>query len=52
MNYDDEDVISFLRKWIAGDLKEKFGHESREISHYFAGDLRIEFSYEKNSSWI
>ncbi len=48
----EEDCRSFLRKGIAGDWKEKFTKEAREVFDLYAGDVLIQAGYEKDRSWI
>jgi len=47
-----EKVNSFLRKGVAGDWKEKFNQESKEIFNYFAGDMLIKIGYEQDDKWV
>ncbi len=47
-----ENRYSFVRKGIAGDWKNYFNKESREIFNYYAGDQLIKLGYEKDRSWV
>lgn len=47
-----ENRSSFLRKGIAGDWKNYFSKEARELFDYYAGEQLIELGYEKDRSWI
>jgi hypothetical protein len=48
----EENRRSFLRKGIAGDWKEKFSPEAREVFHRYAGRELILMGYEKDDSWV
>jgi hypothetical protein len=43
---------SFLRKGIAGDWKNHFSFEAREIFNHYAGDSLIKLNYESDSAWV
>ncbi len=43
---------SFLRKGIAGDWRNYFNKEAREILHHYAGRELIRLGYEKDASWV
>lgn len=47
-----ENRSSFLRKGIAGDWKNYFNQEARELFGYYAGDSLIKLGYEKDRSWV
>lgn len=47
-----ENRSSFLRKGIAGDWKNYFNQEARELFDYYAGDSLIKLGYEKDRSWV
>jgi hypothetical protein len=47
-----ENRSSFLRKGIAGDWKNYFNKEARELFDYYAGDQLIKLGYEKDRSWV
>jgi hypothetical protein len=47
-----EDQKNFLRKGIAGDWKEKFSAEAREVFDRFAGDELILAGYENDRVWL
>ena len=51
-NPGEENKYSFLRKGIAGDWKNKFSKEAREVFNYFAGKELIRLGYEKDDSWV
>lgn len=48
----NEKVNSFLRKGIAGDWKNTFTREAKEIFNYYAGDTLVKLGYEDNDSWV
>ena len=43
---------SFVRKGIAGDWKNHFNAEAREVFDHFAGQQLIQLGYEKDRSWV
>ncbi|MDA8095088.1 MAG: sulfotransferase domain-containing protein [Betaproteobacteria bacterium] len=43
---------SFLRKGTAGDWKNKFSKEARELFHQYAGHNLIRLGYETDGSWV
>jgi len=47
-----ENKRSFLRKGIAGDWKNHFSREAREIFNHYAGATLIKLGYEEDSSWV
>lgn len=47
----EEITSSFLRKGIAGDWKNKFTPEAKQVFNYYAGDMLIRLGYEKNNDW-
>lgn len=47
-----EQKNSFARKGIAGDWKNNFSPEAREIFHHYAGDHLIKLGYETSSDWV
>ena len=47
-----EDKRSFLRKGIAGDWRNLFDREAREVFNYYAGETLIRLGYEQDSSWV
>ena len=51
-NPGQEDRTSFLRKGIAGDWKNYFGREAREVFHHYAGNQLIRLGYERDDSWV
>ncbi|MFT6217802.1 MAG: hypothetical protein ACJA2Y_000243 [Cycloclasticus pugetii] len=48
----DENKSSFVRKGIAGDWKNHFSKEAKEIFHYYSGEALILSSYEKDDEWV
>lgn len=50
-NNNEEDRNSFLRKGIAGDWKNYFSEDAKNISKKLFGDSLIEFGYEENNNW-
>jgi hypothetical protein len=48
----EEDTRSFLRKGIAGDWKNKFTREAKEVFAHYAGEQLIRLGYETNNAWI
>ena len=51
-NPGDENKLSFLRKGIAGDWKNYFSKEARQVFNKFAGNELIKLGYEIDDSWI
>ena len=51
-NAGDEDRTSFARKGIAGDWKNHFSQEARQVFDHYAGDLLIELEYEPDRKWV
>lgn len=51
-NPGEENKHSFLRKGIAGDWKNVFNKEARELFNYYAGKELIKLGYEKDESWV
>ncbi|MEM6298469.1 MAG: sulfotransferase domain-containing protein [Bacteroidota bacterium] len=47
-----ENNASFLRKGIAGDWKNHFSEEAREVFFKYAGKELIKAGYEKDNSWV
>lgn len=47
-----ENRTSFVRKGVAGDWKNHFSAEAREVFHRFAGDQLIRAGYEQDDSWV
>jgi hypothetical protein len=47
-----ENRKSFLRKGIAGDWKNYFNKEAREIFYHYGGNALILAGYEKDDSWV
>jgi hypothetical protein len=47
-----EDTRSFMRKGIAGDWKNHFSKEAKEVFEHYAGDVLIALGYEKDSTWV
>jgi hypothetical protein len=46
-----EDRKRFYRKGIAGDWKNHFGDEEKQIFKEIAGDMLVQLGYEKDLSW-
>jgi hypothetical protein len=46
-----EDPSSFFRKGVAGDWKDVFTEQDRQIFKEEAGDLLIELGYERDHNW-
>ena len=51
-NPGEENKQSFIRKGIAGDWKNHFSQESKEIFGYYAGNELIQLGYAKDFTWI
>ena len=51
-NPGQENKHSFLRKGIAGDWKNHFSREARQVFHKFAGRELIKLGYEVDDSWV
>ena len=51
-NPGEENKHSFLRKGIAGDWKNHFSREARQIFNEFAGRELIKAGYEVDGSWL
>ncbi|MBW2661225.1 MAG: sulfotransferase domain-containing protein [Deltaproteobacteria bacterium] len=51
-NPGEENKHSFLRKGIAGDWKNVFNKEAKELFNYYAGKELIKLGYEKDESWV
>jgi len=51
-NPGEENRHSFLRKGIAGDWKNYFSKEAKEVFNYFAGKHLIKAGYEIDDSWM
>lgn len=47
-----QDENSFFRKGIAGDWKNTFSPEARQIFNHYAGQQLIQLGYEKNEGWV
>ena len=47
-----ENRHSFFRKGVAGDWKNHFSRESREVFDRYGGDTLIRLGYEKDRSWV
>ncbi len=43
---------SFLRKGVAGDWRNHFSLEARQLFDYYAGDALIQVGYERDHSWV
>jgi hypothetical protein len=41
-----------LRKGIAGDWKNNFSEEAKQVFHAYAGSELIKMGYEKDDSWV
>jgi len=48
----EEDVTSFVRKGIAGDWKNHFNQESRDIFAHYSTDTLVRLGYEVDNSWV
>ena len=48
----EADNKSFLRKGIAGDWRNHFSREAREVFHHYAGRALTELGYEKDRAWV
>ena len=48
----EEKVNSFVRKGIAGDWKNKFTREAREVFDYYGGQTLIDLEYEADHAWV
>ena len=46
-----ENNSKFLRKGIAGDWKNYFNKEARELFDFYAGAQLVKLGYEKDRSW-
>lgn len=51
-NPGSESKHSFLRKGIAGDWKNVFNKEAKELFNYYAGKELIKLGYEEDESWV
>ena len=49
---EEEDRSSFLRKGTAGDWREKFSPEARQVFNRYAGKALIDTGYEPDSTWV
>jgi len=47
----EEDNSSFFRKGIAGDWRNVFTEKDKQVYKEAAGDLLIQFGYEKDNDW-
>jgi hypothetical protein len=47
----EEDPSSFFRKGVAGDWREVFTEEDKQVFKEVAGELLIELGYEKDDNW-
>jgi len=47
-----QEAKSFIRKGIAGDWKNKFTPEAREMFDKYAGEALVKAGYEKDNSWV
>lgn len=47
-----EDVSSFQRKGISGDWRNHFTEEAGSVFDRYAGDVLVQFGYEKDRSWF
>lgn len=43
---------TFLRKGVAGDWRNHFSLEARQIFDYYAGNALIQLGYEQDHSWV
>lgn len=48
----EESNSSFLRKGIAGDWKNCFSREAREVFDFYAGNELISLGYERDHKWV
>ncbi|MEM6299905.1 MAG: sulfotransferase domain-containing protein [Bacteroidota bacterium] len=48
----EESKQSFLRKGVAGDWKNYFNHESRQVFDQYGGETLIKLGYEKDNKWV
>lgn len=48
----EENRNSFARKGVAGDWKNYFNQEAKQIFHYYAGSELLLAGYEKDNSWL
>lgn len=46
-----EDTGKYLRKGIAGDWKEKFSQEAKDVFAHYMGEGLITLGYEENNDW-
>lgn len=47
-----EDKTSFLRKGIAGDWRNHFSAEARQVFDHYCGDALIGLGYEPDRTWV
>ena len=48
----EEKIDSFLRKGVAGDWKNHFNKEAREVFDHYAGQELIGLGYEADRTWV
>lgn len=48
----EENVKSFLRKGVAGDWRNHFSLEARQLFAHYAGAQLIQLGYESDNSWV
>lgn len=51
-NRGEEKKNTFARKGIAGDWKNYFSRESRQLFNHYAGEHLIKIGYEETSDWV
>lgn len=48
----EEDSTKFLRKGIAGDWRNHFNREARQVFDHYSGAALIQLGYEANRDWV
>lgn len=48
----EENTSSFLRKGIAGDWKNNFTLEAKQVFNHYAGETLVKLGYEIDDSWV